>query len=220
MDASRLRFRYVPGYKVPEAGPSMAADTQPATWVPRMVAAFNGGFRLADDVGGYFYAGQLVRPMVAGNAAFEIFASGRIKVGVWGQDLSLMPGAVVVRQNLRPLVSRYQSQASASDSPGAWGQANGGLPNANRSALGQLADGALVYAYGSELAAVDMATAMTLVHARTAVMLDMNKSWPSSFVYRHIDGRVVGQRILPSIWRDATIYLHRFSKDFVVAMTP
>jgi hypothetical protein len=220
MDSSRLRFRYVPGYDVPEVGPTLTADTQPATWVPRMVAAFNGGFRLADAVGGYFYGGRLVRPMLAGRAAFEISADGRLEVGIWGQGLALRPDTVVIRQNLPPLVSGYRSQASAADSPDAWGRANGGLPRANRSALGQCADGALVFAYGSELSAVDMAKAMTAIHVRTAVMLDMNKSWPSAFVYRHAGGHVVGQRILRSIWRDPTIYLHRFSKDFVVAMAP
>lgn len=220
MDSSRLRFRYVPGYGVPEAGPIRPADDRPSTWVPRMVAAFNGGFRLADDVGGYFYAGQLVRPMLDGRAAFQIFTNGRLRVGVWGQDLSQTADTVVVRQNLGPLVVDYQSQASSSDAPDAWGAANGGLPHANRTALGQLSDGALVFAYGSEVPAVDMARAMTQVRARTAMVLDMNKSWPSAFVYRHIAGRTVGQRIQPDIWRDPEMYLHPFKKDFVVAMVP
>jgi hypothetical protein len=183
-----------------------------------MVAAFNGGFRLADGAGGYFYAGQMVRPMVAGRAAFEIFADGRLKVGVWGRDLSLTPDTLVIRQNLPPLIDGYRSRASASDDPGAWGRANGGLWHANRSALGQLADGSLVFAYGSELSAAQLADALVRAHVRTAVMLDMNKSWPSAFVYQHRGRTVVGRRILPSIWRDPVIYLQQFSKDFVVAM--
>lgn len=220
MDASRLRFRYVPGYKIPEAGPVLAADHRPSTWGPRMVAAFNGGFRLADGAGGYFYAGQTVRPLESGRAAFQIFRNGTLKVGVWGSDLSLTTDTVVVRENLRPLVADYQSQASSSDAPDAWGQANGGFPHANRTALGQLSDGALVFAYGYELPAVDMADVMVRLHVRTAVMLDMNKSWPTGFVYQHIGGSLVGHRILSQIWRDPSTYYHQFSKDFVVAMLP
>jgi hypothetical protein len=218
MDSLRLRFRYVPGYTIPEGSPASPADSKPSTWVPTMVAAFNGGFMIKDHVGGYSYLGHVVSPLVPGKASITIDTSGHLKVGVWGQDIGSTSSTVVVRQNLRPLVRDGVSQASSSDSASAWGLANGGLLHANRSALGQLADGSLVYAYGSEVQAWQLAAALVQAHVRVAGMLDMNKSWPNGFTYTHAGGSTVGRRVLASMYRDPSMYLQRFKKDFFVAL--
>ena len=85
MNAYALTFRYIPGYQYPEGSPQRSIDHKPSTWVPRMVAAFNGGFHLSDDVGGYFYDGQTVKRLRPGLASLNITAGGRISVGVWGR---------------------------------------------------------------------------------------------------------------------------------------
>lgn len=218
LDPTLLRFRYVPGTKFPEAGPTQAIDKIPSTWVPRMVAAFNGGFELKDSAGGYYYAGSDVRPLRSGLAAMEVNGEGRLSVGVWGRDLSLSSSTVVVRENLRPLIDLHVSRAVPSDSPSAWGQANGSLIHANRSALAQLDDGSLVFAYGHEVRAWQMGAALVQVHAAEAVMLDMNKSWPGGFTYTHRGAKATGRRIDPAMYHTGSIYLTRFTKDFVVAM--
>ena len=222
MDPSRLSFRFIPGFKYPEGSPIRNVDTSPSTWVPRLVAAFNGGFELKDDAGGYFYAGQWVRQPRKGLATFVVLKNGHMRVGVWGADLNGIAGVEAIRQNLRPLVLKGKAQASSDDDPGRWGLANGGLSHANRSALGQLSDGSLVFAYGSEVRASDMADALARVGVRTAVMLDMNKSWPMAFYYSAPSGGhdPVGHRILSSVWRDSTEYQQQFTKDFVVALAP
>lgn len=217
MDPTLLRFRYIPGTTYPEGSPVRAVDRTPATWVSQLVAAFNGGFELKSSAGGYYYAGTLVRAMRPGLAAMEITADGRLRVGVWGRDLALTASTEVVRENLRPLVDRHVSRASPSDSSSAWGLANGSLIHANRSALGQLDDGSLVFAYGSEVRAWQMGAALVQVRAAEAVMLDMNKSWPGGFTYTHIGGKVTGRRIHPSMYHSGSVYLTRFTKDFVVA---
>jgi hypothetical protein len=97
--------------------------------------------------------------------------------------------------------------------------ADRGLQKANRSALGQLADGSLVFAYGSEVEAYVMARSLAAVGVRTAVMLDMNKSWPMGFVYDAPRGGnlPVGHPVQAAVWRDSSTYFSQFSKDFVVA---
>jgi len=218
IDPSVVSFRLIPGFRVPEGGPATAADNTPSTWVPRMVAAFNGGFLLKDGVGGYYADHRMVRPLVSNLAAFEITADGRLAVGAWGRDLQLTSKTVVVRQNLRLLVDHGRSQTSTSDGPRTWGIANGGLWTANRSALGQLADGSLVFAYGHETRAATMAAALVQVGAQRAIALDMNKSWPGGFVYRHTAGAIVGQRVHPLQYHSPSVYYTRYTKDFVAVL--
>jgi hypothetical protein len=148
-----------------------------------------------------------------------ITKQGRLSVVVWGSASVSLSGVEAVRQNLPPLVDGYVGRTSASDSNHAWGWADHNATFANRSALGELADGSLVYAYGHLVRPPDMAAAMVLVHARTAIMLDMNLSQPGGIVYEHNNGTVTGQRILWSIYHNETVYLQWYKKDFVVALT-
>ena len=49
-----------------------------------------------------------------------------------------------------------------------------------------------------------------------AIVLDMNLSWPTGFLYAHTNGQVVGSKISHWATRSPAIYLARFKKDFVV----
>jgi len=215
MDPARLSFRFVPGREVPEGGVSLPQDSQPATWTKRIVAAFNGGFRLRDGVGGYWYDGHQQAALRPGYASLVINRDGSMVVGQWGTDVSMLPAVLVVRQNMLPLIAGGRSKASATDGPRKWGIANANRPTANRSALAELADGSFVFGFGHNVSAVALAEAMVAVGAQRAIMLDMNISWPTGFVYRHESGRIVGQRISPFVVRPPSSYLTRFRKDFV-----
>jgi hypothetical protein len=218
LDAPALTFRYIPGYQYPEGSPQRSIDHKPSTWVPNMVAAFNGGFHLRDDVGGYFYDGQEVKHLRKGLASVDISNSGRISVAVWGRSITSTSGYEAIRQNMPPLVWHGHPQAYPGESSSAWGLANGGLQQANRTAVGQLRNGTVIFAYGSDVQAYELADALANVGVRTAVMLDMNKSWPTGFYYEHTgSGHPHGHRILDSVWRDPTTYFQQFKKDFFVA---
>jgi hypothetical protein len=216
MDRTRLRYRFVPGYAVPEGSPATKADSTPSTWVPQMLAGFDSGYKLSDHVGGYYYLGRTVAPLRAGLASFVIGTDGSLSVGTWGRDISLTPTTLVVRQNLGPLVLDGVSQASATDRARTWGISNGNRPRANRSALGRLPDGSLVFAYAHDVTAAGLADVLVSLGVREAIDLDMNVSWPTGFVYSHVGGKVVGQKINPHIVRSPSTYLSRFKKDFVV----
>ena len=218
MNAPALSFRFIPGYQYPEGSPQRSIDHTPSTWVPNMVAAFNGGFHLGDDVGGYFYDGQVVKRLRSGLASLDVTTTGQISVGVWDRTINSTAGTEVVRQNLHPLVWHGSPQASPSDSPDKWGRANGGLRHANRTALGQRPDGTVVFAYGYKVQAYEMADALVQAGVQTAVMLDMNKSWPTGFYYEpSATGKPHGHRILPMIYRGPDTYFAQFKKDFIVA---
>ena len=215
MDATRLRFRFVPGLAVPEGSPGTAADTRPSTWVPRMVAAFNSGYKLSDHVGGYYYLGRNVAPLRTGYASMVVSKDGRLSVGVWGKDIAMTPDTLVVRQNLPPLVVGGVSKASPNDGPRTWGISNGNRPLANRSALGRLPDGSYIFVYAHLVTAATLGSILVSAGVREAIMLDMNISWPTGFVYAHRGGRVVGSRINPATIRPPSTYLTRFKKDFI-----
>src|SRR6201996_5011875 len=53
-----------------------------------LVAAFNGGFKMADAHGGYYTEGRGIYPLVTGDAAAVIYSNGAITVGAWGTDVS------------------------------------------------------------------------------------------------------------------------------------
>ena len=217
MDPSVISFRYVPGYAYPERGPILPQDRLASSWEPTMLAAFNGAFKLSDGDGGYYYAGVTVSRLRDGLASMVLTKDGHLSVQVWGRGSTSLANVEAVRQNLPPLVDQYVSRTSSSDNNHTWGYADHDAAYANRSALGQLADGSLVYVYGHLVRPPDMAAALVLVHARTAIMLDMNLSQPGGFVYEHPATGVIGQRIQASIFHNATVYLMWYKKDFVVA---
>ncbi len=218
MNPRLLSFRFIPGTQYPERGPVLPADRTPSTWVPRLAAAFNGAFKLHDKVGGYYYAGVTVSPLRPGYASLVIDTKGRLTVVKWGRERGSTAGTTVVRQNMRMLVDQYAAQTSVLDTPSTWGWPLHDAPLVNRSALGELADGSLVFAYGHHVTAATMAAALVMVHSRTGLMLDMNVTQPGGFIYEHVRGKVVGRRILRTVVHPANLYLASWIKDFVVAL--
>jgi len=215
MDPTRLRFRFVPGFQVPEGSPATTADKNPSTWVPRMVAAFNSGYKLSDHVGGYYYLGRTVAPLSTGLASMVLRTDGSLAIGVWGRDIAMTPDTLMVRQNLPPLVLGGVSQASPTDPLRKWGIPTRNQPLQNRSALGRLADGSFVFVYAHSVIASDLAQILVKAGVQEAIALDMNVSWPTGFVYTHTGGGVVGAKINHWTVRPPSTYLTRYKKDFI-----
>ena len=220
MNPQSVKFRYVPGYTWPENGPASSADNRPSSWVPRMIAGFNGGFKLSDHVGGYYYRGVMVSPLRKNYAAFVVYRNGTMTVGVWGRDLHMNAQVLVVRQNLPPLVFRGHVRTSSSDDNQTWGLALQGKMHVNRSALGRRLDGSLIFAYGSLVTPSTMARYLVAAGVNEAMMLDMNRTWPTGFVYRHSHGNIHGTRINDNIYHSPSIYLTRNEKDFIAVEAP
>lgn len=221
MNTQVLRFRLIPGTEIPESSPSTPADNSPSTWVPHMVAAFNGGFMLLDiHPGGYFYHGTTVKPLAVGQSAMVLTRSGQLNVGMWGRDLRQNPDVIAVRQNLPLLVDRYLDRAGTLRGKGAWGRSSQGPITSNRSALGQLTNGDLVYEFGYRVTPEQMAQGLIMVQAKSAMMLDMNGSWPAGFVYWHNNGQIHGERIQSHVYHSPSLYYTRYRKDFVAALAP
>jgi hypothetical protein len=177
--AGRVTFRLHDGSSdppggsgIPGAGGIIAADE-----APLLLAAFNGGFNSSTGVGGFEVSSQVLVPLVAGMASFVIDADGNARVGVWGTDVPVAGEQVVsVRQNLPPLVSGGQPSGNIGD-VSAWGATLGGGTTVARSALGQDAQGNILYAGGMSLQPSDLAAALVNSGAVTAMELDINPEW-------------------------------------------
>lgn len=182
----------------------------------QLLAAFNGGFLLRAGVGGYLQDGHLVSVLRTGLASLVIDSTDAARVGVWGQRVPV-PGshAVSVRQNLPPLV--YDSQPSPRvNDIGAWGATLGGIPNVARSALGQDAQGNLLFAGSMAILPSDLAGALVQAGAVVAMELDINPEWVQ-LDYARTPGGPLATGV-PGQHRPAIQYLQGWTRDFVTVL--
>jgi hypothetical protein len=218
IDARALKFRFIPGYVVPENSPSTASDNS-ASWVNAMAAAFNGGFMLSDHSGGYYYDGRLVQKMQPGFATLTVTKRGSMSISSWAGGEQIPTVDAAVRQNLKLMIVNSVVQPNVPRRRPAWGWPTHGLFISNRSALGELANGTFVYEYGYKVLPEAMARVMQSAGAQTAMSLDMNGSWPMAFTYTHAP-HLVGRRLDPHEYHDPSIYYARYRKDFIAALLP
>jgi hypothetical protein len=178
----------------------------------RLLAAFNGGFRLAAGVGGYIQEGRVLSPLRPGLASLVIDRSGQARIGVWDHGVPA-PGEAVysVRQNLPPLVWHSRPTAASADW-GLWGATLGGGAYVARSAIGQDAAGDLIYAASMSAVPADLASVLASHGARIAMELDINPAWVQLDVAHRPGGRLIAE--VPGQNRPADQYLVGWSRDF------
>jgi hypothetical protein len=195
------------------AGPVVAGAER-----KRLLAAFNGGFKLSAGVGGYEQEGHVVSALRRGLASLVIDRSGRARIGVWGRGLPARGEAVYsVRQNLTPLVSNGKPTAAAAD-PGLWGATLGGGEYVARSAVGQTAGGDLTYAASMSATPADLAFVLAWTGTRIAMELDINPEWVQLDVAHRPGGplsaAIRGQN------RPADQFLVGWARDFFAVLAP
>jgi len=184
----------------------------------RLLAAFNGGFKLSQGVGGYQQEGHVAAALRRGLTSLVIDRSGRARIGIWGHGVPA-PGEAVysVRQNLPPLVLHGKPTKAAADW-GLWGSTLGGGEYVARSALGQDASGDLVYAACMSATPADLASVLAYAGAQIAMELDINPEWVQLDVASHPGGRlhaaIGGQN------RPANQFLLGWARDFITVLSP
>jgi hypothetical protein len=175
------------------------------------LANFNGAFRLQDTHGGYYFAGQTVAPLVPGAASAMLTSDGQITVGQWGRDLRLAPDVEAVRQNLTLIVDHGKSLA---DQQFRWGATTHGENYAWRSAIGERADGSIVYIGSPGLSAPGMANTLVRAGVQRAMVLDMNNWWVAGFYFsRNPDGSPQCHKLDPAIQEGCNRFLQRYKRD-------
>lgn len=184
---------------------------------PRLLAAFNGGFKTSTGAGGIEVDGQVLRPLVVGDASVVIDADGTPSVGVWGQSVPHPGEAVVsVRQNLVPLVDDARPSPTI-DSVMSWGATLGGRSSVARSALGEDGAGDVLYAGSSSALPVDISDALVSAGAATAMELDINPYWVQLDVASSPGGPLLAT--VPGQARPADQYLSGWTRDFFTILS-
>jgi len=217
--AGRVTFRLHDGSSDPPAGSASipgAGSTIAADEAPLLLAAFNGGFNSSTGVGGFEVSSQVLVPLAAGMASFVIDADGNARVGVWGSDVPVAGEQVVsVRQNLPPLVSGGQPSPNIGN-VSAWGATLGGGTTVARSALGEDAQGNILYAGGMSLQPSDLAAALVNSGAVTAMELDINPEWVQ-LDWAAAPGGPLSAGV-PGQNRPADQYQQGWTRDFVTVL--
>jgi hypothetical protein len=200
------------------AGQVTAGPTVTGASRGRLLAAFNGGFMLKSLASGYEQEGHVARPLRAGLASLVIDKSGRTRIGVWGSGVPA-PGEDVysVRQNLWLLVSGGKPTAQAARWQ-RWGGTITHQDNVARSALGQNAAGALIYAASMSTSPADLARALASAGALVAMELDINPEWVQLDVAGRPGAPLRAQ--IPGQHRPATQYLTGWTRDFIAVLAP
>ena len=193
------------------AGPAVAGAER-----SRLLAAFNGGFKLSAGAGGYMQQGHVISPLRPSFASLVIDRSGQARIGVWGRGLPV-PGETVysVRQNLQPLVLNGRPTAASADWT-VWGATLGGGAYVARSAIGQDAAGDLMYAASMSAVPADLAAALAGHGARIAMELDINPEWVQLDA-ASIPGGVLTAEI-PGQYRPSGQYLAGWTRDFFTVL--
>ena len=182
----------------------------------RLLAAFNGGFKLSAGAGGYEQEGHVAAALRRGIASLVIDRSGRARIGVWGHGVPGRGEAVYsVRQNLTPLVLNGKPTPAAADWS-VWGATLGGGEFVARSALGQGADGDLEYAASMSASPADLAVALARAGARVAMELDINPEWVQLDVARRPGGPL--RAAIGGQSRPANQFLEGWARDFVTVL--
>lgn len=154
----------------------------------RLVAAFNGGFKLNLGDGGFLSYGRIGAPLENGLGSVVTYADGSTDIGSWRQEVPA-PGrqVVSVRQNLALLID-HGASAPNSGCDSCWGATLGGVSDPARAGLGITADGRLVWAGAEHMTVAELASALLGAHVVRAVELDINPEWVAAYLYGHRGG--------------------------------
>jgi hypothetical protein len=155
----------------------------------RLVAAFNGGFKLVTDSGGFESYGRVGFPLSSGLGSIVTYSNGTTDIGVWrGGVPSGGKHMVSVRQNLHLLIDGGHPAADTGCLL-CWGATLGGVADPARSSLGITADGHLIWAAGENLTVQDLIDLLLSARVVRAVELDINPEWVAGYLYGHRGGR-------------------------------
>jgi Phosphodiester glycosidase len=184
----------------------------------RLLAAFNGGFKLSQGVGGYEQEGHVAAALRRGLTSLVIDRSGRARIGIWGHGVPA-PGEAVysVRQNLPPLVLHGKPTKAAADWT-RWGSTLGGGEYVARSALGQDAAGDLLYVASMSATPADLAFVLAYAGAQIAMELDINPEWVQLDVASRPGGPL--HAAIHGQSRPANQFLLGWARDFITVLAP
>jgi hypothetical protein len=186
----------------------------------KLVAAFNGGFKLTYTNVGFMSGGHVAVPLKAGLASIVTYTDGTTDIGAWHASV---PGAgktvFSVLQNQRLLVDHGVAAANVSSCViNCWGGTIGLAKNVARSGLGITANGQLVWAAGESLSPSELASALIRAGAVRAIELDINPAWVAGYLYAHHPRGLAPAPMAPGQRGIEGKFLTPYSRDFLTVV--
>jgi hypothetical protein len=184
--------------------------------VHRVLAAFNGGFKLSYGSVGFLADGRAAVPLTAGLGSIVTYQNGTTDIGAWQEDVPASGlGVASVLQNLHLLVDRGVASPTIHNCiEGCWGGTLGGGPDVARSALGITGEGQLVWAAGESLSPAMIAQALIEAGIVRAVELDINPEWIAGYLYVHHGSAPSAVPVVPGQQGIPGRFLAPYSRDF------
>jgi hypothetical protein len=199
-----------------EPGATGSSGRIPPAQIPDVVAAFNSGFKMSAQPGGFFIDANTVRGLVDGKASAVIDDQGHLMIGQWGRDMHMNPHVRAVRQNLALIVDQGAAVPGLDRNTGLrWGNAHNQLQYTWRSGMGTTAHGDVVYVAGDQLNLEALAAALVQAGAVTGMELDMHAGMEFFTSWRaDASGAAAPQRLLPTMSGPADRYIRADQRDF------
>lgn len=217
MDQRLVKFYLHPGSEDPGSG-NWGPNSDP--WIPPakrlgLLATFNGGFKLDAAKGGFYLNGKTHGSLTKGAASMVYYKDGKLKVGVWGRDVTMTSNVEGVRQNLKLIVDNARVPTSVdANVQSDWGATLGGGYYVWRSGLGVTRDGRVIFVYGPALNVRQLATLLQHAGAVEALQLDINPAWTSYEYYRGKPADPTPHPVLPTQQGATDRYYGVYSRDF------
>lgn len=186
--------------------------------INRVIAAFNGGFKLTHVAVGFESGGHVAVALKRGLASIVTYTDGTTDIGAWQRGVPAPRKTVFsVLQNERLLVDHGVAAPNVGSCIlTCWGGTINLQTIVARSGLGITASGALVWAGGEHLSPADLAAALIRVGAVRAIELDINPWWVAGYIYAHHPGAPTATEVVRGARGIAGQFLKNpYSRDFV-----
>ncbi len=215
IDRMRTTTWLYPGISEPAVRlPSRGPEAVPTTKRPKLVATFNSGFKMKDELGGVAITGHTYKPLQNGLGTFVRYSDGRVDVISWHGGPAVGPDVDYARQNLPLIVNHAQPNPNLSDGQ-EWGFTLGNAVQVWRSAVGVDRYGNLLYAAAPDQTVKSLAAIMIHAGAVRAMELDINTYWTTFISYRHpAPGDIGAASLLSTMDRPTSRYLTPDDRDF------
>ncbi len=224
MDITRLELHIMAGFIEP-AHPSGITKlipeigTIPLQDQPRLIAAFNGGFKAVHGHFGMLVDSVMLLPPVDGMGTVAVYQDGSVRIGAWGRSVLASPDMIAFRQNCPPLIEDGQLNPGLStNARKAWGITNN-TDVTWRTGVGITQDGRyLIYAVGNGTPLEFLAEALQKAGAYNAIQLDINQYYSHFVTYSDAmvngESRLEADRLLEQMINIRRLYLDPSPRDF------
>jgi hypothetical protein len=185
--------------------------------IHRVIAAFNGGFKLTYSNVGFESGGHVAVPLKTGLGSIVTYTDGTTNIGAWRDGVPDARKRIFsVLQNQQLLIDRGVAAANVSSCILAcWGATIQSRTVVARSGIGITAGGRLVWAAGEQLTPATLASALVGAGAVRAVELDINPDWVAGYLYAHHPSGPVAEPVLPGQLGIAGQLLVPYTRDFL-----